>query len=293
MSQPAPISCTEVWGGNRAADAAVELPGISGWVFSRPFRGEEAGGDVHYVSSCGTGKITRVMLADVSGHGDAVADTGRKLRRVMQRYLNHEQPGRLAARLNRDMAELSAGTGRFATAVIVTYFAPRGRLTLCNAGHPTPMIYRAASQQWSTIEQPDAEDIANLPLGVLEESGYVGRSLTLQPHDLVFVYTDCLTEARARGRGAMLGTAGLLELLADLGPRLHDEAPGMLKRAIVNEIERRGFELADDLTAVVLKCTERSGGTGGWGFARGLLRFLVTARHPRQIPWPDGLLRRH
>jgi len=136
------------------------------------------------------------------------------------------------------------------------------------------------------------EDIANLPLGVLEESGYVGRSLTLQTHDLVFVYTDCLTEATERGRGRMLGTEGLLAVLRELGPRPVDEAPGELTRAIVGEIERRGYELDDDLTAVVLKCTQRSNGAGVAGRARGTVRFLRLLARPRQIPWPDGLLRR-
>ena len=293
LPEPAPISCTEVWGGNRAADAALELPGITGWILSRPFQGDAAGGDVHYVSSCGTGKITRVLLADVSGHGAAAAEMGGRLRKAMQRYLNHEQPHKLAARLNRDMAELSENSGRFATALVITFFAPRGRMTICNAGHPTPLIYRAARKSWDTIDQPDIDNIANLPLGVLEESGYVGRGLTLQPDDLVLAYTDCVTEARAGGDGQMLGEAGLLEVLRSLGPRPCDESPGGLTRSLLEAIERRGFTLDDDLTAVALKCTHRCSGAGVAGRAAGTVRFLKQLTHPRQIPWPDGLLRRH
>lgn len=292
MAGTATISCTEVWGGNRAAEAALVLPGVSGWVLSRPFHGADAGGDVHYVSSCGTGRITRVLLADVSGHGDEVADVGRKLRRLMQRYLNHEHPQKLAARLNRDMAGLSGDTGRFATALVITFFAPKGALTVCNAGHPTPLIYRAASQTWAPVDQPDTDlAIANLPLGVVEESGYVGRELTLDPGDLILAYTDCITEA-ANDAGELLGQPGLLDALAALDPDTVAGTPSELTAALLGRVESMGYRLDDDLTAIVLKCTDRSGGAPLGDMLLGGLRFLKMALNPKLLPWPDGLLRR-
>mgnify|MGYP003483393270 CR=1 FL=1 len=39
------------------------------------------GGDVVYASSCATGRITRLMVADVAGHGHTVAATAADLRR--------------------------------------------------------------------------------------------------------------------------------------------------------------------------------------------------------------------
>ena len=44
-----------------------------------------AGGDVHYVSVCPSCIVSRIALADVSGHGQAVAVFGEKLRELMHR----------------------------------------------------------------------------------------------------------------------------------------------------------------------------------------------------------------
>ncbi|MEM7624705.1 MAG: PP2C family protein-serine/threonine phosphatase [Planctomycetota bacterium] len=291
MSSHASISCSEVWGGNRAVEAALVLPGVSGWVCSRPFEGAKEGGDVHYVSSCGTGRITRVMLADVSGHGTAVAETGRGLRRVMQRYLNHERPQALAKRLNRDMKELAGDSGRFATALVITFYSPRGRLSICNAGHPSPLVYRAAKGTWDTIDQPNLEKkVSNLPLGVVEGSGYVGRELTLDLGDMVVGYTDCLTEARS-GSGKMLGEEGLLEIMRKMPREVVEGSPSGLAEAVIEAVERRGCVLDDDLTAVVLRCTRRSHGAGVRAFFGGVWRVVKQLRDPGALPWPDGLLR--
>ena len=61
------LQCMEIWGGNRAVENAVSVHGIDAWVLSEPHGGGERGGDVHYVSMCGAGKISRFALADVSG----------------------------------------------------------------------------------------------------------------------------------------------------------------------------------------------------------------------------------
>ena len=67
------MQCMEVWGGNQTADSGVIMAGLDAWVYSKPFGGADGGGDVYYVSSCATGRITRLLVADVSGHGTPAA----------------------------------------------------------------------------------------------------------------------------------------------------------------------------------------------------------------------------
>ena len=62
------LVCNEVWGGNQAFHGPIELPGLRGALFSQPCGGGR-GGDVHYLSVCGSGLISRACLADVTGHG--------------------------------------------------------------------------------------------------------------------------------------------------------------------------------------------------------------------------------
>ncbi len=158
MLQPAPymLQCMEVWGGNRAVENGVVMPGLDAWVFSRPYVGRESrgsaddtsrGGDIHYVTSCATGRITRIVVADVSGHGEKVADTAVELRRLLGRYSNYADQERVVSEIDRHFVALGESDARhaglFATAVIATYWSPTEEVTLCNAGHPRPLRYRA------------------------------------------------------------------------------------------------------------------------------------------------------
>src|SRR5918994_2600785 len=74
-SSPTPatsFACAEVRGGNGTIHAQVMLPGLRGVLYSRPCAGA-TGGDIHYLSVCGSGLLARVCLADVAGNGTGVA----------------------------------------------------------------------------------------------------------------------------------------------------------------------------------------------------------------------------
>src|SRR5258708_2259920 len=89
------LQCMEIWGGSHDAENSVSTPGLDLWIYSRPYLEASAGGDVHYVSLCGGGVITRFILADVAGHGTAVADVARELRTLMRRNINRKSQARL------------------------------------------------------------------------------------------------------------------------------------------------------------------------------------------------------
>jgi len=285
------LSCSQVWGGNRATSTALSLPGLDTWVGSVPHREAPAGGDVHFVSSCGTGRITRLVLADVAGHGTHAAQVAGMLRGLMQRFLNHVEPVGLANAMNRALMGSDQRDQRFATAVIMTFFSPNGSLSVCNAGHPAPALYRREANAWQHVEQPDTKgQVVNLPLGVLEETGYMGRECKLNPGDVVVAYTDGLTEARDDA-GNELTTAGLLDALRrltdDHGPELTDE-PQRLGDALLQSLRDRGFTLDDDITLVVSRCTERSAGSSLGDRVKGIgrsFRLMLTPGEP--TPWPE------
>jgi serine phosphatase RsbU (regulator of sigma subunit) len=241
----------EIWGGNSAVAEAFETPGLDGWVFSRPYEQAEGGGDVHYVSLCGGGIITRMIIADVSGHGAAVAEVARSLRAMMRRNINRKSQARLVRELNRQFAEL-AQLRQFATAVVATYLANKRRLTVCNAGHPAPLWYRADRHQWTLLNHATAERgpaAANLPLGIDEAGAYDQFAVVLGRDDLLIFGTDALIEA-ADPSGRMLGEEGLLELARGL-----DRAePAQLGPALLEAVEchRGGAPAEDDVTLLAL-----------------------------------------
>ena len=134
------IHCMEIIGGNEPVTRALSSPGLDIWVNSLPHHGDTGGGDIHYFSMCGAGQVTRLALADVSGHGQSVGDMARTLRKLMRKHINELDQTRFAQELNHEFGRV-VSAGRFATAVLTTYFAPTQNLIVVNAGHPRPLWY--------------------------------------------------------------------------------------------------------------------------------------------------------
>ncbi|QDT24739.1 Stage II sporulation protein E (SpoIIE) [Gimesia panareensis] len=211
------MECMEVWGGNQPVDRELTTTGLDIWVYSKPYAAASSGGDVYYVSSCSSGRITRLLLADVSGHGEAVSDRAEVLRQLMRRHINHINHASLVDAINNDF-EAESKRGAFATAVIGTYFLPSKTLSLINAGHPSPLIYHESSGKWSSQDLSSASgDSRNFPLGIQADQNYSSTKSKLKTGDLVLCFTDGLLEME-RPDGSMLGKAGLLEILAKLDP---------------------------------------------------------------------------
>jgi phosphoserine phosphatase RsbU/P len=288
------MTCMEVWGGSQLTSSGVELSGLDVWVYSKPFGEAQRGGDVYYVSSCATGRISRVLLADVSGHGQAVASTAADLRTLMRRFVNRLDHQEFVRLLNDQFTEMS-GHGTFATAVVTTFFAPSRRLSLCNAGHPRPLLFRAADKRWTLLghdESAGGKALSNIPLGMFQIANYEQFDVELEPGDCVISYTDALIES-CDSDGEMLGEKGVLRIANLLGDVPADKLiPSMLK-----EIGERFPEnlAADDVTLLVVRANGRS---VQFSFKEKLdavgrfLKTLVRSLNPRadRAPFPDASL---
>jgi phosphoserine phosphatase RsbU/P len=288
------MQCMEVWGGSQLTAAGVEFGGLDAWVYSKPYGQAQSGGDVYYASSCATGRISRLLLADVSGHGKAVAATAADLRTLMRRFVNRLDQTEFVRLLNQQFAALSQD-GSFATAIVTTFFAPSRRMTVCNAGHPRPLMYRAEQQRWDFLGHHGASvksTPSNIPLGILDVSEYEQFDVELEPGDCVVSYTDALIESRDAD-GEMLGEAGLLRIMRALG----DVDPHRLIDTLLKEIAGRYPENLsdDDVTVLVVQATGRqprhSLGEKLGALIR-LSRSLIRAIDPRaeRPPLPDANL---
>lgn len=289
------MQCMEVWGGNQAVDNGVVMPGLDAWVFSRPVGGDDAGGDIHYVSSCATGRITRMLVADVSGHGAGVAQTARELRGLMKRYVNYLDQSRFVGELNAQFGALSE-SGAFATAFAATYWAPTSYLLACNAGHPPPLWRNGATGQWRLLNPENAktierrEGLTNLPLGVIEPTVYEQFGVRLRRGDIVLIYTDALIETPMKS-GQRLGVEGLLELVRGVGDTSPDRFLGVL-RALLEE----GWDderLDDDITMMMLRRNElkpRMTVVDWFTAGRLYLSAMVSSICGDRFPWPEWRL---
>src|SRR5262245_27281934 len=167
VAQLQTLRCMEIWGGIEPVESSVRTPGLDLWVYSRPFEGDEQGGDVHFVTLCGGGVITRIVVADVSGHGSSVAEFSAMLRTLLRKHINNKSQSRVVERLNQEFAE-RARLSRFATAVVATYLTSSDELSISSAGHPRPLHFRAAEGTWAVLmpESDGRGGLSNLPLGL-------------------------------------------------------------------------------------------------------------------------------
>jgi len=250
------MQCMEVWGGSQLTSRGVEFGGLDAWVYSKPYGEAQSGGDVYYASSCATGRISRLLLADVAGHGNSVAATAADLRTLMRRFVNRLDQTEFVRLLNRQFVALSR-EGAFATAIVTTFFAPSRRLIICNAGHPRPLLYRSAQKKWDLLGNEGLSSHtgpSNIPLGLLEISEYGQFDVELNPGDLLLSYTDALVESNDAD-GEPLGEVGLLRIVRLLG----DVEPQKLIETLVGELTGRypGNLSDDDATVLLVRATGR------------------------------------
>jgi len=247
------MQCMEVWGGNVAVESGISVHGIDAWISSQPYHGDAGGGDIHYVSMCGAGRIARFVLADVAGHGDAVSGLALQLRTLMRRHVGTVDQTRFARALNRAFGRLSRD-GIFATAALATYFAPTDQLITSLAGHPRPLWYQAATQRWSLLshELSDGSNASqDVPLGIIHPTEYHQFAVTLGRGDLVVLYTDALIETGGPPSRS-IGEAGLLRLAAEVGGTDPAGFGRGLIAAVDNKFGLTGATRTDDLTVLVL-----------------------------------------
>lgn len=284
------LQCMEVWGGNQAIDNGVIMPGLDAWVYARPYQQQAAGGDIHYVSSCATGRIIRLLVADVSGHGAEVAEVAVSLRTLMRRFVNYADQTRLVRGLNEEFTRLSE-LNRFATAVVATFWSPTDDLVISNAGHPRPIWYDSRSRTWQKLENRKvSEGLANIPLGIAEPTSYDELTVHLSPGDLVLIYTDSLIEASGQDRRQM-GEAGLIQVLQTLDPGKPESLISSLLEAIR---AKTGADFGDDVTALLLRpnTTKPSAGIAMAGLAgvrimKSAVRSLFRRGVPAGLPQPS------
>ncbi len=279
---PLQLRCLEVFGGNRAERQELSVPGMDVLVHAQPHEGADSGGDLHYVSTCLKGAISRFMVADVAGHGESVGDLALSLRKLLRKNINTPDQTRLTRQLNEEFSGISSA-GKFATAVIGTYYGPTHSMILSNAGHPPPLWYSAAKGTWNLLTHDLAEsdssirpkDLDNLPLGIIEPTEYRQFAVQIGLDDLIVFYTDSLIEA-ADANGRQLGPEGLIELARSLEMiEPADVCDTLLERVAAF---RDASEADDDVTLLVLRHnagTPASKSVGEWADALGR---LITGR---------------
>jgi len=239
------IQCTEVWGGIGACNVSVQLAGARGECWSRPHAGSEEGGDIHFLSVCGMSRLTKVVLADVSGHGRETATVSAVIHDALAETIGAHDNTSMLEDVNEAFLERRSGKFRFTTMVSLIFDSEDRSLVYAYAGHPSVLRGRRETGAFETLRPGGAGPDTGLPLGVLPGSEYHQHSTALDRGDVLVVYTDAFSEAPGAD-GGMLGEAGLARLLEETGSL----EPWRLKEHVLDAV---GDRLDDDASLVILE----------------------------------------
>lgn len=167
------------------------LPDIDGFdvaSFYRPCA--LAGGDYYDIVPLVDGHWGLIM-ADVAGHGTSSAVIMAVMRTLVHAHLPQTRflsSCEFLDFMNRQVTGVYTRDGRFVTVWCAVLEPATRRLTYASAGHNPPRLLRRKS-----VTALDA--VGGLPLGIEEGSRYEEAGVTLEPNDLLVVYTDGVTEA--------------------------------------------------------------------------------------------------
>jgi hypothetical protein len=218
-------------------ESLPELSGYDSGLLYAPALGDPAGGDVFGAWRRPSGDVA-MLVGDVAGKGVETAALSSMVRFFVEaRSWDHDSPAAVLEQTNAMLLErLPEYT--FVTAFLAILSSDRMRY--CNAGHLPPLrLSRAGVQEVGGH---------GVPLGVRSVPDYVERGLRLEHGDLVFAYTDGLTEARRKDE--TFGTERLARLVHDAA---RTEAPEQLVRHVHEEIVRWSGGLSDDAMALALR----------------------------------------
>lgn len=204
---------------------------------------KEVGGDL-YDFFIQKGKFFFV-IGDVSGKGvpaSLVMAITCSLYRIFAKHIS--DPKVIIEMINSSLSKNNEAN-MFVTLFTGVLDMSSGRLTYCNAGHNPPYILKADS----TIEILPTNP--NIPVGVFNEYKYENQETKLQPGDVIFLYTDGLTEAE-NDNAELYSEKRLTMCLKNIKNNAETkEIVDCVQKDVINHVENA--DQSDDLTMMAIK----------------------------------------
>ena len=201
---------------------------------------KEVGGDFYDVFMIDQDHLC-FLIADVSGKGVPAALFMTMAKTHIKNFATVGLPlAEVAVRANNQLCYKNE-SGMFVTAFICVLDVRSGEVQFVNAGHNCPFVQK----QDGAFEMFWAK--ANLVFGLMEDVPYREQTLTLNPGDSIYLYTDGVTEA-LNPEQELFGDDRLYEILNR--NRAQAGEPETFVQAIYREVQAfaDGEPQADDIT---------------------------------------------
>jgi len=217
--------------------------------FCEPARG--VGGDYYDFITFDNHQLG-LAIADVAGKGMPAAllmsTVQATLRSLTVKNGSHvpadQELSSIVTKLNRLLFNTTNGE-HYVTFFYATFDETTQRLTYVNAGHNPPLYLQARAG--SEFQQLTS---GGLVAGAFEFAAYEQDTVQMKPNDLLFLYTDGLSEALNRD-GEEFGAGRIMETLKSIATLSVDQ----IRDEVVHRVKDwcSGMSLYDDLTFVVMK----------------------------------------
>jgi sigma-B regulation protein RsbU (phosphoserine phosphatase) len=190
-----------------------------------------------------------ILVCDVMGHGVRAGLLTALIRGVVEEVGPHARDAaQVLGEINRALMPIVLQTGQpvFATAFYAVIDTDTRTLSFGNAGHPPPLVLRAATGAIDHLSLADPEPAT----GLMEGFDYTNHECVFAPGDVFLGYTDGLFEA-ADAAGDQFGETRLGDFLAH-----HAGTPGatlldQLEKEIVAFTGHAHFD--DDICALTVE----------------------------------------
>jgi phosphoserine phosphatase RsbU/P len=186
----------------------------------------EVGGDFYDIIALDENRIA-FTIGDVCGKGIPAALFMAVTQTVMRVVVRSGDD--LGAKIAAANERLVAGNEQsmFSTMFCGVLDVRSGIMTYCNCGHNPPLLLRGASGAFEKLPS------GSPPLGIMDSLACVPKSVELAPGDLLFLYTDGVTEAE--------------------DPQTAQFGMGRLEKAISEAAEGSAIQLVDNVMARVVE----------------------------------------
>jgi serine phosphatase RsbU (regulator of sigma subunit) len=222
------------------------LPTLKGYQFFASYEpAYEVGGDYYDFIALASPERLAITLGDVAGKGVPASLLMAKFSADARHCLATErEPAAAFARLNDLLFPHTSQLCSFVTMAAGIINPADHTVTLVNAGHPTPLIYRAAD---GSVQEAMLSSCVGMPLGIVQGRAYNSVQVTLEPGDSLLLFTDGVQDAMSVV-GAHFGVEGVQSALQSAD----SHSPAALGEQILKAVRRhsQGRTQFDDIAVV-------------------------------------------
>jgi sigma-B regulation protein RsbU (phosphoserine phosphatase) len=188
------------------------------------------------------------LISDVAGKGVPASLVMVMIRTVFTSYVTRDDID-CAAVLTAINDSLSAdfAIDKFATLFFVIYDRSTEELTFANAGHAPLFCYRAKNNACTFAK------LDGVPIGIMEDVDYTQSKVKLEPGDIVFMFSDGITEMRNAAKDEY-GFKRVVDFIVENNAL---NAKELVDKLVIDVDDFRGdVPPHDDMTLLFLKRSE-------------------------------------